>query len=55
MKIYQLSQYSLRHSITNHCDRCITHLGDDMDIISFVMFNMGTGQKPPGQKPPIMK
>jgi hypothetical protein len=26
MKIYQLSQYSLRHSITNHCDRCITHL-----------------------------
>jgi hypothetical protein len=30
---------SLRHSITNHCDRCITHLDDDMDIISFVLFH----------------
>jgi hypothetical protein len=30
-------QYSQRHSMINHCDRCITHLGD-LDI-SFVLLN----------------
>jgi hypothetical protein len=35
--IFQL-QYSLRHTMINHCDRRITHLSDT--DISFVVFNI---------------
>ena len=33
-------QYSQRHTVINHCDRCITHL-DDLDI-SFVLLNISS-------------
>ena len=35
---YKGLQYSQRHSVINHCDRRITHLGD-LDI-SFVLLNI---------------
>jgi hypothetical protein len=38
MVFHPHSQYSQRHSVINHCDRCITHLGD-LDK-SFVLLNI---------------
>ena len=37
---YKGLQYSQRHSVINHCDRRITHLGD-LDI-SFVLLNISS-------------